>query len=154
MAVPASVQSDQLPTSRINGEIKETDPRLQRIRSFFGSKDAPAEGYAAEFVAAADRHNLDWRLLPSISFVESTGGKFSRNNNILGWGSRKPQRFTSIQHGIDEVARILGQSKLYKDKGTDGILQLYNPYSHYTRVVKAVMESIGPADLGPASRMN
>ena len=51
------------------------DPRLVRLEKYFEEKQCPVKPLARDFVAAADRHNLDWRLLPSIAFVESSGGK-------------------------------------------------------------------------------
>jgi hypothetical protein len=83
-----------------------TDSRFQRIRAFFQRRNCPASQYAAEFLKAADSHQLDWRLLPSIALVESGGGKVSRNNNIFGWNSARG-RFPSIQAGIHTVAERL-----------------------------------------------
>ena len=51
------------------------DPRLKSLRSFFDKANCPAWKYSAVFLEAADTYDLDWRLLPSISYVESTGGK-------------------------------------------------------------------------------
>src|SRR5438552_9386520 len=61
------------------------DPRLKSIRDFFRHGACPAERFAEVFLHAADLNNLDWRLLPSLSFVETTGGKTARNNNMFGW---------------------------------------------------------------------
>src|SRR5271165_3286746 len=51
------------------------DPRLASLHHFFKQSDCPAWKYSAVFLEAADAYDLDWRLLPSISYVESTGGK-------------------------------------------------------------------------------
>ncbi len=40
----------------------DTDPRLQKLKSFFQELDSPAIWRAEVFLAAADRHGLDWRL--------------------------------------------------------------------------------------------
>src|SRR3712207_7458386 len=45
---------------------QEQDPRLVRLKQFFQKNQCPAAQYAADFIHAADRHSLDWRLLPSI----------------------------------------------------------------------------------------
>src|SRR5690242_17848024 len=63
------------------------DPRLLKLQKFFADTDAPARALSHVFLSEADQYDLDWRLLPSISFVESTGGKAARNNNMFGWDS-------------------------------------------------------------------
>jgi hypothetical protein len=93
----------------------------------------------------ADQNNLDWRLLPSISFVESGGGREARNNNLFGWDGGRAI-YSSIRAGIHDVAERLGNSKLYRDKGVDEILRTYNPNTHYTGVVKSVMRRISPSE--------
>ena len=76
-------------------------------------------------------------------FIESTGGKYCRRNNIFGWVNAN-KRFPSIRHGIHVVARNLGQGQQYRSKGTDRILKTYNPRPEYATKVKEVMEQIGP----------
>ena len=49
------------------------DDRLTQLRQFFRQKGAPVEHLAEEFLAAADRHSLDWRLLPSLAIIETAG---------------------------------------------------------------------------------
>ena len=128
--------------------VNKTDPRLIRIKQFFLDRDCPAHVYADDFITAADQQDLDWRLLPSISFVESGGGKEYYNNNIFGWDNCK-QRFRSTREGIYRVAAKLGRSELYRHKGIDQVLRLYNPRPEYAVVVKSVMDSLGPSDLVP-----
>ena len=120
------------------------DPRLTRLAEFFEEIDSPVVGLSAEFLAAADRHSLDWRLLPSIAVVESSGGKRYKNNNILGWDNGE-KRFPSIRAGIHTVAARLANSRLYKKKGVRQILNTYNPRADYAPRVLRVMRAIGPA---------
>lgn len=129
--------------------IVKTDPRLTRIKQFFFERECPAHMFAEDFVAAADQHDLDWRLLPSLSMVESTGGKESVNNNMFGWDNCK-ERFRSNRDGIYRVASRLGNSRLYRNKSLDEILRTYNPRVEYATRVKAVMSMLGPAELAPA----
>src|SRR5690242_3443616 len=75
------------------------DARFHCIRRFFQRYQCPAEQVAETFLEASDRYHLDWRLLPSLSFVESTGGKLARNNNLFGWGSGRAA-FDSVTAGI------------------------------------------------------
>ena len=117
------------------------DHRFDRLKSFFEKADCPARDYVEEFLSIADLYALDWRLLPSISFVESTGGKTARNNNLFGWDSGRAQ-FSSPGAGIDEVGFRLSHSSLYRDKDLDGLLATYNPDAEYGRKVKFVMQQI------------
>jgi hypothetical protein len=119
------------------------DPRLVRLEHYFGQKNCPAKSYASHFVAAADKHNLDWRLLPSIAFIESSGGKVYRNNNIFGWGNGN-HRFRSVPHSIDIVAERLANSHYYRDKPIERLLRTYNPVPGYRKRVMEVMETLGP----------
>jgi hypothetical protein len=118
------------------------DPRLRRLQEFFGQRDCPLREAAADFLTAADRNDLDWRLLPSISIIESSGGKDYRNNNVFGWDSCR-ESFTSVREGIQFVAAQLANSKRYKDKTLDNKLSTYNPLPDYPRRVKAVMHALG-----------
>jgi hypothetical protein len=119
----------------------ETDPRLLKLRSFFQGLESPAYWLAEDFLAAADRNGLDWRLLPSISVVESGGGKVYMNNNILGWDSCR-KSFPSVTAGIDHVAARLAKSTFYRNKDLDEKLAAYNPSSDYPRLVKSLMERL------------
>jgi hypothetical protein len=121
------------------------DPRLPLLQKFFASADAPAKDYAHVFLAEADQNDLDWRLLPSISFVETTGGKAARNNNLFGWDCGRAE-FNSMTDGIRQVAYHLGNGDLYKDKDLDEMLWAYNPNPEYSRKVKSVMLRIAPAE--------
>jgi len=126
-----------------------TDPRLIRIRQYFLERDCPAHQYAEDFIMAADRHELDWRLLPSISMIESTGGKEARNNNMFGWDNGNV-RFSTNRDGIHRVASRLAQSRYYKGKTLDQTLRTYNPVGEYGKKVKLVMAQLGPANLAPS----
>jgi hypothetical protein len=97
----------------------------------------------AEFLEAADAYNLDWRLLPSISFVESAGGKATPNNNMFGWDQGRAH-FPSLTAGIYEVGYRLAYSETYKNKDLDALLTIYNPVGPYAQTVKSVMHRISP----------
>jgi hypothetical protein len=99
------------------------------------------ERYAADLVAAADQNHLDWRLLPSLALVESSGGKVFVNNNVFGWDSCR-QKFPSIQAGIHAVAERLANSPYYRGKSLEGKLRAYNQNPHYVATVKKVMSQL------------
>jgi hypothetical protein len=142
LGLPAVVGvSHEVPKANV-----DHDPRLRRLQEFFGQRDCPLRDAAADFLIAADRNDLDWRLLPSISIIESSGGKDYRNNNVFGWDSCR-EGFTSVREGIHFVAGKLANSKLYKDKSLDNKLSTYNPLPDYPRRVKAVMHALGSEGL-------
>ncbi len=121
------------------------DSRLESLREFFQKFDCPAAQYSGEFIEAADDNGLDWRLLPSISYVESTGGKAARNNNLFGWDSGRTQ-FSTPAEGIHAVGYWLAHSHLYKDKDLDNLLATYNPAAEYVAKVKSIMRRIAPLE--------
>lgn len=121
------------------------DPRLSALRQFFAKADCPALHYSREFLKAADLNKLDWRLLPSISYVESTGGKFARNNNLFGWDSGKASFDTPTQ-AIEHVGYRLSHSSRYRAKSVDTVLATYNPDEEYAAKVKSVMRRIAPLE--------
>ncbi len=123
------------------------DARVEKLKDFFAERDCPAEELARDFVAAADINGLDWRLLPGISFIESSGGKRYLNNNIFGWDSCRTS-FPTVRAGIYEVASRLANSDLYQGKDVRHILKTYNPLPDYAPRVTRVMNAIGPANLG------
>jgi len=126
------------------------DPRLRLLWQYFADRDCPLRDSAADFLVAADQNELDWRLLPSISMIESSGGKDYRNNNVFGWDSCR-ESFPSVQAGIHFVASKLAKSRLYKDKSLDQKLATYNPQPEYLNRVKAVMRALGPAVYSPGA---
>jgi hypothetical protein len=118
-----------------------SDPRLAPLRQFFTRTECPAAAYAVDFLIVADEFALDWRLLPSLSFIESTGGKASHYNNLFGWDSGRAH-FSSPSAAIHSVGSHLAQSALYRSKSLDEILATYNPERDYVQKVKSVMRRI------------
>jgi hypothetical protein len=117
------------------------DARLEAVRGFFEKTGCPARDYSQVFLDAADDYSLDWRLLPSISFVESTGGKTAPHNNIFGWDNGR-SKFASPTAAIWGVARQLGASTIYRHRSLNRLLSLYNPDPTYAVKVKSVMHQI------------
>jgi|SRR5271157_5745026 len=138
---PAALSPKQAFFAHVSGP--RADPRLEALQRFFQKCGCPAEAYAVEFLAAADAYSLDWRLLPSISFVESTGGKATQHNNMFGWDQGRA-RFASPADGIYEVGYSLASSDTYRDKNLDTVLSIYNPVGPYAQKVKSVMQRISP----------
>ena len=139
-ASAVSNSAQQAPQSKYRN-----DPRLFRLTEFFQGFDSPIEHLAADFLLAADLHQLDWRLLPSICVIESSAGKNFAKNNVFGWDSAR-RGFGSVRDGIYWVASRFAQSRLYRDKELDEILATYNPRPEYGLLVKSVMRQVDPTE--------
>lgn len=103
------------------------DKRAQILADYFRQYNSPLENHAQDFVDAADQHGVDWKLVPSISGVESTFGKNAYGYNAWGWGIYGNQAlgFKTFKEGIFTVTEGLKQN--YINRG------LTDPY-HMNRV--------------------
>lgn len=133
------------PTADVPGESGQSlpDGRILRVDAFFESYGCPAPNHAAEYVRAADQYQLDYRILPAISFLESTCGSYQRQNNYWGWNSAKTG-FPTVASGIDYIARQLAWEQPYMGRTLDEKLYSYNPRDAYVRAAKRLMREIGP----------
>ncbi len=143
----ATVHADQDLTSN----RKKFDLREAILRRFLKDNHSPAENFAGVFVAEADAHGLDWRLLPSLAFVETGAGKQAQGNNLFGWANGKT-RFTNVSEAIHEVALSLAEGRSYRNKDVQAKLRSYNHNLGYGAMVVRVMERIAtmPAALPTA----
>ena len=142
----------QLPV--VTAPLPSPDPRTDRLQRFLSRLRCPVSDLAEDFVHAADDNHLDWRLLPSISVIESGGGKAYKNNNIFGWANGE-HLFPTLRSAINEVAFKLGKSSLYRNCDIETKLHIYNPDDEsYAGAVVSVMNQISPVvNLRPASRI-
>ncbi len=124
-------------------ECKKKDPRLDKLRRFFRAANCPIERLSSVFLAASDANKIDWRLLPGISMIESSGGKALKNNNLFGWNNGHTP-FHSLSEGIRTVASRLAHSPYYRNKSTDQKLRVYNASAEYAVNVESVMQQISP----------
>ncbi len=153
LALPLTIRTER-PVSAASATITRppsfrlasVDPRVTRLKAFFQRLHCPVAGLSEDFVTAADDNQIDWRLLPSISVMESGGGKAFRNNNIFGWNNGL-EAFPTLRAGIHEVAFKLGQSRLYQNRDSAEKLWLYNPDATYVQSVLALMNRISPVSV-------
>ena len=125
--------------------------RAEVVDRYFGDRNMPLEGYGMKMIEEAERHDLDWRLLPAIAVQESGVGKHGVlrcKNNPFGWGSCGV-KFQSTEHAIEIVALNLAggnpkTEKYYKNKNNKEKLYYYNGtvVSKYPQVVLSIMEAI------------
>ena len=115
----ASSANIQLPTVAKTG----VDLRVKILTSYLKQNNSPLTANAADFVAAADKYNLDWRLVAAISGVESTFGQQipTSSYNAWGWGVYGDNviNFKSWKDGINTVSKGLRERYMDQWGGTD-----------------------------------
>ena len=119
---PASAMTSVAESSAVLKEevlgVKRPDPRVEKLEAFFTKYDSPLASYAQEFIEAADLYQLDWKLVPAITGVESTFGKRipAYSYNAYGWNNGN-YYFQSWEQSINHVSRCLKEK--YVDRGLD-----------------------------------
>ena len=139
--VPAEVFMSKEQLDKLN----EDKLKAQKIELCFrvNRNNAPLADYAEKVVEVANKYGLDYRLLPAIATVESSGGKNNfRKYNAWGWGNKS---FGSFEEGIETVGK--GLKTGYIDKGRDTVEEIapiYCPpnYKNWTRSVNQFMNEI------------
>lgn len=115
-------------TSRLNLDIRIFDYRVVNLRNFLEKYNSPLAKYAEDFVKYADMYDIDYRLVPAISGVESTFGKqIPRNSyNAYGWANGD-YKFRSWTDSIATVSSVLKRN--YIDKGAVSVSQISKIYA-------------------------
>ena len=145
--VPAEVFMSKEELEKLN----EDKLKAQKIELFFrvNRGNAPLADYAEKFVEVANKYGLDYRLLPAIATVESSGGKNNfRKYNAWGWGNKS---FGSFEEGIETVGK--GLKTGYIDKGRDTVDEIAPVYcppnaSNWVRSVNQFMIEIERIESG------
>lgn len=103
------------------------DPRVDKLEKFLKNYNSPLADKAGYFVMIADNFNMDYRLVPAISGIESTFGKRIPYNsfNAYGWGNGK-SIFDSWEESIFVVSKTL--SEKYIAKGLDTPIKMSRVY--------------------------
>ncbi len=117
------------------------DTRYERLEQFFENYHCLAPRHTREYIEAADRYGIDYRLLPAISVRETTCGLTQWRNNYWGYHPGR-QPFQTVEEGIDFVARQLGEGGFYRGKNLEEKLFTYNPLPKYPKEVKSLMQEI------------
>lgn len=163
-AVTPTVTSDQQSTSlsadsepgptKTDADLAQTEreEKAAKIDAYFKQNGMPLAGYGMKMVTEAEKHDVDWRLIPAIAIRESTGGLHqckSVSFSPFGFGSCHIS-FKSYDSAIEILATNLGgdnpnTARHYEGKTTKAILQAYNPPSvvpTYAGEVMALMTKI------------
>ena len=129
--------------------IYERDDRIELLKDFFAKYNSPLVAHAADIVAAADKYDLDYRLLPAIAMQESTLCLKAPKglNNCWGFGiyGAKKTAFDNYETAIEIVSKTL--SEKYHAKGLiepADIMTKYTPSNdgEWADNVSFVMNSI------------
>ena len=140
-------------------EVKHEEPkvdyRIQAIDGYFSRYKAPLASHGDDFVKAADKYGLDYRLLPAIAMKESTGGIYVPRRtvngvrygyNAFGWTCNSTYVcFGSWEEAIEFVGNQLTFGGPYKGRDTYGKLYSYNGAVDplYPSRVIGIMNQIG-----------
>ena len=105
-----------------------SDYRVRILKAYLAKHNSPLADYAGYFVETADKYNIDWRLVPAISGVESTFGKRIPANsfNAYGWANGA-YKFKSWEDSIEIVTKTLREK--YIDKGAPSIAKIARRYA-------------------------
>ena len=106
----------------------KNDYRTRVLKAYLSKHNSPLADYAGYFVETADKYNIDWRLVPAISGVESTFGKRIPANsfNAYGWANGA-YKFKSWEDSIEIVTKTLREK--YIDKGAPSIAKIARRYA-------------------------
>lgn len=122
--IGASLSGVKDPTLESLVEAKQLNGKAKILSEYLALHNSPLQYHAQDFIDAADKYALDWKMLPAIAGVESTFGKHIPGGyNAYGWGVYGTNRiyFVSWTDGIFSVAKGLREN--YLNRG------LTNPYS-------------------------
>jgi beta-N-acetylglucosaminidase len=124
-------------TQVVEIEAKSIDKRAQIIKDYLAKHNSPLENSAQDFIEAADKYGIDWKLVVSISGVESTFGKripgghdpLYTSYNGWGWGvyGDNSLGFKSWRDAIYTISKGLREN--YVDKGYKEPLVMNKKYA-------------------------
>ncbi|KKR06077.1 MAG: hypothetical protein UT34_C0001G0117 [candidate division WS6 bacterium GW2011_GWF2_39_15] len=107
--------------SQVSGQttVTTSDPRVLAMRQFLIDHYSPLYTYADIFVSEADKVGLDWRLVASISGVESAFGNLIpyRSNNGWGWRGGPGGAYSIFSSWKEGISTVTG--RLAAGYGTD-----------------------------------
>lgn len=91
------------------------DPeKVRKVEAYLISRGSPLASKAKHIVKMASIYGVDYRLVPAISIIESSGCiHMYRSNNCWGWGGI---HFASLEDGVTAVT--VGMAKYYANGAT------------------------------------
>lgn len=132
-------------TPQVKSINKIDDSRVEALQNVLNKYNSPLAPYARDYVTMADKHGVDWKLLPAISGLESSFGKHFMPNsyNVYGWGGGHIY-FDSWEDGIDTINKTLRANYMDKWGATDvwSIGPIYAESPTWAVRVNSFMEKI------------
>ena len=132
---PVQAQEVKLTMAGYSAVLKSTDIqadiRVEKLQAFLANYNSPLTPYAQEFIAMADKYQIDWKLVPAITGVESTFGKQIPYNsyNAYGWANGN-YAFKSWEESIVVVTKTLKEKYYNRGLNTPAkIAPVYAPPS-------------------------
>lgn len=123
--------------NNLTGLIDQKDARVEVVKNFFSNYKSPLEPFAQNVINAADKYNIDFRLLPAIAMQESNLCKKAPKDSYNCWGfgiyGKKTITFNDYGQAISAVSKTLATQ--YTNKGlttADQIMSKYTPSSDGT----------------------
>lgn len=106
----------------------DQDERVKRLSLFLKSRNSPLKSYAQDFIRTADKYGVDWKLVPSITGVESSFGLAipQGSYNAYGWANGEFY-FKSWPDSIEVVTKVLREN--YIDRGADTVWKIAPIYA-------------------------
>lgn len=149
-AASASTYVAQPSAQLAQQRTRDRDYRVATLAKFLKEYGSPLTPYSYDFVRFADTYNLDWRLVPAITGVESTFGKRIPTNsyNAYGWANGA-YSFNSWEEGIEVVSKTLREDYINRGaKSLNKIARRYAPPSStWAWKVNYFMRKIDPLSL-------
>ncbi|MDC0449103.1 hypothetical protein OAL67_00670 [bacterium] len=110
----------------------ERAKKVKALESFFDKYNSPLKSHAETFVEVAEKHDIDFKLLPAISCMESGCGKqlIPGSYNPFGWGiyGNNAIWFENYDQAIEVVGEGLNENYFARGLDTiDEIAPVYTP---------------------------
>lgn len=134
--------------AQANPEIIEKEQKVNTLTSFLKERNSPLTAFARIFVEEAEKNELDYRLVPAITGVESSFGKAIPTDsfNAYGWANGN-YFFASWEESIAIVTKTLNEQ--YKQgwgaETPEQIGKYYAASPTWASRVVLFMEQIGKA---------
>ena len=148
---PKTIQAPVAP--QVLADTVAVDLRAEKLTKFLKERNSPLVGNVRDFIRTADDFDLDWRLLPAISAVESGMGQHTPScarYNPFGWTSTTSPcgywRFDSFDEAIrfvgGKIATKTAYSKFQRTGRVEELALAYNPggWEEWTAKVNYFME--------------
>lgn len=111
--------------------VTSEDMRITLVRDFFKKYKSTLTPYADDVITAADKYEIDYRLIPAIAMQESNLCKKAPKGSYNCWGfgvyGKKITKFDNYNQAINTVTKTLSLN--YKAKGLETPEQIMTKYT-------------------------